>query len=93
MGFICGDEQLWVKVVINYVEGKTFGVKRRPLRFRLLEEVARLSTLVEKKATTDVSSAAVAYRGGVFKTPEIPKALQNRTKLNPIVKTVKNCCI
>jgi len=23
--------------------------------------------------------------------PEIPKALQNRTKLNPIVKTVKNC--
>jgi len=25
--------------------------------------------------------------------PEIPKALQNRAKLNPIVKTVKNCCI
>ena len=26
---------------------------------------------------------------GVFKkTPEIPKALQNRAKLNPIVKTV-----
>jgi len=25
--------------------------------------------------------------------PEIPKALQNRTKLNPIVKTVKNSCI
>ena len=24
-------------------------------------------------------------------TPEIPKALQNRAKLNPIVKTVKNC--
>jgi len=23
--------------------------------------------------------------------PEIPKALQNRAKLNPIVKTVKNC--
>ena len=38
----------------------------------------------------------VAYRGGIgsFKpppTPEIPKALQNRAKLNPIVKTVKNC--
>ena len=32
-------------------------------------------------------------RGGVggFKTPEIPKALQIGTKLNPIVKTVKNC--
>ena len=39
--------------------------------------------------------ASVAYRGGVgeFKRPhpEIPKALQNRAKLNPIVKTVKNC--
>jgi len=23
--------------------------------------------------------------------PEIPKALQNRVKLNPTVKTVKNC--
>jgi len=23
--------------------------------------------------------------------PEIPKAFQNRAKLNPIVKTVKNC--
>jgi hypothetical protein len=37
---------------------------------------------------------AVAYRGGVWgvQTPlEIPKALQNRAKLNPVVKTVKNC--
>jgi len=25
--------------------------------------------------------------------PEIPKTLQNRAKLNPIVKTVKNCWI
>ena len=25
--------------------------------------------------------------------PEIPKALQNRAKINPIVKTVKNCLI
>jgi len=31
-------------------------------------------------------------RGGMFNPPpEIPKALQNRAKLNPIVKTVKNC--
>jgi len=32
---------------------------------------------------------------GMFKTPppEIPKALQNRAILNPIVKTVKNCWI
>ena len=33
-------------------------------------------------------------RVGVFKPPaEIPKVLQNRAKLNPIVKTVKNCRI
>jgi len=33
--------------------------------------------------------------GGVggFTPPEIPKALQNRAKLNSIVKTVKNCWI
>ena len=39
----------------------------------------------------------VAYRGGggfggsTPPHPEIPKALQNRAKLNPIVKTVKKC--
>jgi len=37
-------------------------------------------------------------RGGVLGVqppppPEIPKALQNSAKLNPIVKTVKNCWI
>ena len=41
---------------------------------------------------------SVAYRGGVWvvQNPppaEIPKALQNRAKLNPIVRTVKNCWI
>ena len=30
---------------------------------------------------------------GVEPPPEIPKALQNRAKLNPIVKTVKNSWI
>ena len=39
----------------------------------------------------------VAYRGGRrlggSNLPEIPKALQNRAKLNPIVKTVKICWI
>jgi len=35
---------------------------------------------------------SVAYRGG-SPLPEIPKALQNRAKINPIVKTVKNCWI
>ena len=36
---------------------------------------------------------SVAYRGGFQTPPEIPKALQNRAKLNPIAKTVKNCWI
>jgi len=34
--------------------------------------------------------------GGGFNTPpppEIPKGLQNRAKLNPILKTVENCWI
>jgi hypothetical protein len=42
----------------------------------------------------DVPCRTVAYRGGFggFKPPsEFPKALQNRARLNPIVKTVKNC--
>jgi len=45
------------------------------------------------------SLCTVAYRGGKFggsnhpPPPEIPKSLQNRAKLNPIVKTVKNCWI
>ena len=42
-----------------------------------------------------VATSSVQREGGfgVFKPPhpEIPKALQNRAKLNPIVKTVKNC--
>ena len=29
--------------------------------------------------------------GGCVEPPEISKALQNRAKLSPIVKTVKNC--
>ena len=42
------------------------------------------------------SNTPVAYRGGVWgvQTPppkKILKALQNHAKLNPIVKTVKNC--
>jgi len=32
-----------------------------------------------------------AVDGSTPSPPEIPKALQNRAKLNSIVKTVKNC--
>ena len=51
------------------------------------------------KITSSFSGMAMKEEGhqwrtergfGVFKSPEIPKALQNRAKLNPIVKTVKN---
>ena len=45
----------------------------------------------------DKSFIPVAYRGGGWDvqipSSKIPKALQNRAKLNPIVKTVKNCWI
>ena len=39
------------------------------------------------------SSVTSGIPGGGFSNPppEIPKALQNHAKLNPIVKTVKNC--
>jgi len=45
----------------------------------------------ERHSGSWVRYMAVTYRGGLwFKPlPEIPKALQNRTKLNTIVKTVK----
>ena len=43
----------------------------------------------------DVSTGSGIRGGGLGCSnpppPEIPEALQNRAKLNPIVKTVKNC--
>jgi len=53
------------------------------------------SALLKIRALWDVKQFRTG--GGVwgFKPPppEIPKALQNLAKLNPIVKTVKNCLI
>ena len=50
----------------------------------------------EKGIETDKQGRldSVAYRGGIWGVqtpPEILKALQNCSKLNPIVKTVKKC--
>ena len=46
--------------------------------------------ICHKCYTPIVLDSGVPRRG--FKPPpKIPKALQNRAKLNPIVKTVKNC--
>ena len=48
-------------------------------------------------STTWLFFSSGATRGGLGCSnpppPEIPKALQNRAKLNPIVKTVNNCWI
>jgi len=53
-------------------------------------------TLTEIAIFRAVQEDSGVLRGGLGgSTPlpihEIPKALQNRAKLNPIVKTVKNC--
>ena len=40
-----------------------------------------------------VSGVPRGELGGSTPPPEIPKAFQSRARLNPIVKTVKNCWI
>ena len=57
--------------------------------------LACFSNLFAPHTHTHTHTHTVAYRGGDLgcsnhPPPEIPKALQNRAKLNPIVKTVKN---
>ena len=62
--------------------------------FKILKIFFELS-VCDYKSHGD-SRFTVAYRGGfgVFNPPpEILKALQNRAKLNPIVKILKNCWI
>ena len=55
------------------------------------------SLIVDTLSTTFCHHLSVVYWGrgvgGVQIPPEIPKALQNCAKLNPIMKTVKNCWI
>jgi len=40
-----------------------------------------------------LTSGVPRGEGSISPPPEIPKALQNRAKLNPIVKTGKKCWI
>jgi len=66
--------------------------------FDLTHEFQSLSSQgnkIHSVETPHCRAQSVAYRGGGFKhpPPEIPKALQNRAKLNQIVKTIKNCWI
>ena len=56
------------------------------------------STVHDHPFSTDLRHPPVSLSGvpregfGVLNPPsKIPKALQNSSKLNPIVKTVKNC--
>ena len=43
-----------------------------------------------RRRTLGICRSGVPRGGGVGVQTEIPKALHNRAKLNPIVKTVKN---
>jgi hypothetical protein len=92
MGFICGDKQLRVNVVIHYVEVKTFTVKITTLIFRLLEEVARLSTPMETKANTDLSSAvgrqSCSASGDADQGPTVFLAEVLLHTIGPILTTV-----
>jgi len=58
-------------------------------------KMATVLKYVKRVRATDaiLHPIAVAYRArlGGSNPSEIPKALQNRAKLNPIVKTVRNC--
>ena len=49
------------------------------------------SLVPEVISIVDLGSGVPRGGWGVEIPPEIPKALQNRAKLNPTVKTVKNC--
>ena len=40
-----------------------------------------------------LTQSGVPKGGGFNPSPQIPKALQNRANLYPIVKTIKNCWI
>jgi len=57
---------------------------------RLLRNVTFSSPWATNTLNGDVEWRSGGCLGGLNPHPEIPKALQNRAKLNPIVKTVKN---
>ena len=60
----------------------------------MISKICEIIQLLRTALVWDITLRAVAYRGEGFgegsNTPsEIPKTLQNRAKLNPIVKSVK----
>ena len=56
-------------------------------------ETTAINTDNSTEIFTSMEVATTQWHTGGFNPPppQIPKALQNRAKLNPIVKTVKNC--
>jgi len=63
----------------------------------LRAEHSAASVETSKQYKHSIVHSGVSREGGFgwgsTPPPEIPKALQSRAKLNPIVKTVKNCWI
>jgi len=50
-----------------------------------------LCPLILPEEALSIGSGVPREGLGSSNPPEIPKALQNRVKLNPVVKTVKDC--
>jgi len=71
----------------------TKDVSKLTLILRLCCDPTAAPPIVVETNSLSVTTSAVHGGGGVSNTPEVQKALQNRAKLNPIVKTVKNCWI
>jgi len=73
---------------INASNKTVAGYQSCQLVNRKQTEMSRAVSVLPGKLMTGISGVP---KGGGFQPPEIPKALQNHAKLNPIVKTVKNC--
>jgi len=74
---------------MKHVENTLFSEVPYPVKNRRFFAWRRHLYLCRAKVST--SGVPRGYLGGGFQPPpEIPKALQNRAKLNPIVKTIKN---
>jgi len=73
---------------------QTYALRLHAHRDLIEHNLSQNATVAQHKhCPFGVDTSSVPREGGVQTPPppEIPKALQNRAKLNPIVKTVKNC--
>jgi len=74
-------------------EDKKLGDKNRSLVFKAGETSLNSEHVRTQNFSFEGRGSGNQWRteGGLWGPPEIPKAIQNRAKLKPIVKTVKNC--